>query len=176
MKVIKNLRYKIQQFILLLTLSVLSAGCVNYSLSGGDTGSAKTLNVRFFVNEGAAPPNLSPNFTEKLRDYYQQNTKLALVTSGGDWVLEGSIIGYTVAPTSPSGTGTSALNRLDIKVNVNFTNNVEGPNEIKSFEGIFSAYSDFPQSQNLSQVQAQLHETILDQIVFEIFSRTTSNW
>jgi len=176
MNIIKNLKFKIRNLLILTLLLFLSGSCVNYSLSGGDTGNAKTLTVRYFSNDAAGPPNLAQIFTEKLRDYYQINTKLNQVNESGDWILEGRIVSYTVTPVAPTGTGTTALNRLTISVNVNFINNIEGPNDVKSFESVFSFYEDFSQTQNLSQVEADLIDTILNRIVFDIFSRTTSNW
>lgn len=175
-KSIHNSKFIIQKLALLALLILTFTGCVKYGLSGGDTGSAKTLTVRYFTNEAAGPPNLGQIFTEKLRDYYQINSKLNQVNESGDWILEGRIVTYTVTPVSPTGAGTTALNRLTISVNLNFINNMEGPNEVKSFESVFSFYEDFSQTQNLSQVEADLIDTILNRIVFDIFNRTTSNW
>lgn len=155
-------------FVFLLT------SCVTYSLSGGGTGTAKTLTIRNFFLEAAAPPNLPNIFNEKLRDYYQQNSKLNLVQENGDWILDGRIISYTVTPVAPSGTGTAAINRLTIAVSVVFVNAIEG--EVEGFESVFSFYEDFPQTQTLSQVESELIDVILNRIVFDIFTRTTSNW
>ena len=176
MTIFKNLKFTVTNLTLVILLLVILTGCVKYSLSGGDTGSAKTLTIRYFPNQAAGPPNLGQTFTERLRDYFQVNTKLIQIKETGDWVLEGNITGYTVTPIAPTGTGTTAVNRLTITVDVNFINNMEGPNEVKSFQGPFSFYADFPQTQNLSQVETDLIQQIFDRIVFDIFSRTTSNW
>jgi hypothetical protein len=164
-------------WIFFLATILLSTSCVKYSLSGGDTGSAKTITIRTFFNEsGGGPPNLSQIFSEKLRDYYQQNSKLVGVADGGDWQLEGRIIGYTVSPIAPTGTETAGLNRLTITVGVTFLNNMEATGEVQDFQQSFSFYEDFPQTENITQAETRLIETVLNRIVFDIFSKTTSNW
>jgi hypothetical protein len=176
-QIIQNSKFKIQNCISIVALLLLVSSCVKYSLSGGDTGTAQTITIRNFTNDaGGGPPNLSQLFSEKLRDYYQQNSKLQVVNESGDWMLEGNITAYTITPIAPTGTETAGLSRLTIVVKATFTNNKEGPNEIKSFESDFSFYRDFPQSQSLSAVETELVNDILDRIVFDLFSRTTSNW
>lgn len=170
-------------FYLLAAVSLLFTSCGHYSFSGGDTGCAQTITIKNFYNDaGNGAPTIAQAFTERLRDYYQQNTKLSLVNNNGDWMLDGRIIGYSVAPVAPSGDGTSDLNRLTIKVSVSFINRQyqkQGKEETclpEPFEQEFSWYADFPKTQTLSQVEGALVETILSKLVFDIFSRTTSNW
>jgi hypothetical protein len=160
--------------ILLLFLT----GCVSYSFTGGDTGSAKTITIRNFNNDaGGGPASLTQNFSEKLREYYQQNTKLTLVRSGGDWELDGRIVGWTLTPMAPTEGGTAGLTRLTIRIVVNFTNRMEGPKEIKGYENReFSGYDDFKQGQSLSDVEQELINNISNRIILDIFSSTTSNW
>jgi hypothetical protein len=175
--IIQHSTFNIRHFLILFICICLSTSCVKYSLSGGDTGAAKTISIQNFFNEaGGGPPNLGQLFTEKLKDYYQRNTKMSLVASNGDWQFDGRIISYVVTPIAPRENETSGLNRLTIRVKVNFVNTKEGTNEVESFESDFSFYADFPQSQSLSQVESQLIEDILNQIVFDVFSKTTSNW
>jgi hypothetical protein len=46
----------------------------------------------------------------------------------------------------------------------------------REFKKDFTLYSDFGQSQSLSQVEADLVNDILDRLVLAVFSETTSNW
>jgi len=163
---------------LLPILLFILSGCVSYSFTGGDTGTAKTITIRNFNNDaGGGPASLTQNFSEKLREYYQQNTKLTLVRSGGDWELDGRIVGWTLTPMAPTQGGTAGLTRLTIRVVVNFNNRMEGANEIKSYENReFSGYDDFKQGQSLSDVEQELINNISNRIILDIFSSTTSNW
>jgi hypothetical protein len=178
-----------QNLIVLSLLTLLLAGC-NYSLNPGSTGTAKTLSVKNFANEGGGgPSSLGQNLTEKLRSYYQQNSRLIQTRDdNADWILEGRIVRYALSPIAPTSigadpTGASGQNRLTISVEVTFNNkkydNDKGPgqSETAPFENWRKeAFQDFPQTQSLSQVENQLIETILDQIVLDIYEKTTSNW
>ncbi|MFL5728741.1 MAG: LptE family protein [Cytophagaceae bacterium] len=157
-------------------------------MNPGSTGQAKTLFVKNFPNEGGGgPSSLGQNFTEKLRSYYQQNSRLTLIRDdNADWVLEGRIVRYALSPVAPTSigtnpTGASAQNRLTIRVEVTFINKKYNDDtkstEVAPFENMgFEFFQDFPQTQSLSQVEGQLIDTILDQIVLDIYTKTTSNW
>ena len=102
-------------------------------------------------------PTLSQKFTDALRDKFQRETNLTLLTKGGDLQIEGSITGYRTSPVAIQANETAAMNRLTISVEVTFTNTVD---DSKSYKSSFSRYEDYPSSQNLSEVQ----ETLIDQI------------
>ncbi|MBX9850301.1 MAG: hypothetical protein K2X86_00915 [Cytophagaceae bacterium] len=180
-KFIQHSKFNIQNLLLIVILIIVSS-CGVYNFTGGGTGCAKTISIQNFSNEaGGGPANLSQLLTEKLRDYYQQNTKLSLVNTLGDWQFDGRITRYEVLPLAPTQNEKAGLNRLTIKVAVNFINTKETDascqNEVKSCEGCeFSFYEDFPQNQTLSQVEADLVNKISDRIVFDIYTKTTSNW
>jgi hypothetical protein len=188
-RIIQNSKFKIQNSILILSLGLMISGC-NYSLKPGSTGTAKTLSVKNFPNEGGGgPSNLGQTFTEKMRSYFQQNSRLILVRDdNADWVMEGRIVRYAVSPIAPTSIasnpgGASAQNRLTIRVEVTFNNKKydesKGPqqSETAPFTNAgFEFFQDFPQTQSLSQVETQLIDVILDQIVLDIYTKTTSNW
>ncbi|MCU0430071.1 MAG: LPS assembly lipoprotein LptE [Cytophagaceae bacterium] len=155
-------------------LTLLYSGCsVNYSATGGSIpDDVKTLYIQSFVNEtGQGPATLGQNFTEKLKTYYLNNTKLKQVNGEGDWQLSGKITSFTVTPVALQQNETAGGNRLTITVNVVF---VSAKNDKHQFTENFSFFSDFSQSQSLTQVEGQLVEIILDQIVRNIFIKTSS--
>lgn len=171
------MKNKARSFALLLmpyALCLLS-GCGVYSFTAGSIPpNVRTISILNFHNEsGGGPPNLTQVFTEKLRGYYQQNSRLIIVRDQGDWQLDGRIVSYHLTPIAPQGNETSGLNRLTIGVRANFINTKD---EKASFENTFSFYADFRQELSLSQVEGQLIEEITDQLVFDIFTRTTSTW
>jgi len=162
--------------LLMITLS----GC-KYGMNAGsiDYTKIKTISIYNFPNEsGNGPPYLSQRFTEKLRSYIQANTKLIQVKSGGDWEVEGSIISYRVEPVSPQANQTAAQNRLTVVVKVKFINNKANPDvrEEAGWEQSFSCPGYFPQDQSLSQNEANLIESITDQIIQDTYNKMTSNW
>ncbi len=154
--------------------------CGVYTFTGTNT-TAQTITVlNFFNDTGQGPANLSQQLTELLRDYYQRNTNLAIVESGGELMVEGSIVGYNTRPVAPIASGNdqqadvAGSTRLTIRVQVDFTNTL---NQEEDFGRSFSFYDDFnAQTSTLTVEEDQLIETIFDQIIFDIFNATVANW
>ncbi|MCS6823929.1 MAG: LPS assembly lipoprotein LptE [Cytophagaceae bacterium] len=167
--------------ILLIFLTTLYS-CGVYNFTGGSIPKdVKTISIQNFYNEtGQGPANLSQIFTEKLKDQYLNRSNLSLVKDGGDWQLEGAITKYQTSSVSPKDNLTSASNRLTISVKVIFTNALNEKNGTddppRSFEDTFTFFDDYPQNKTLSDVENDKIEFILNQIVFDIFQRTASNW
>jgi hypothetical protein len=179
----KNLKSKILNLKSLLVLLVVTGAltsCGIYSLSGAAT-TAKTIQVdQFYNNTDLGPANLGQNFTNKLKDYYQQNSSLKVVPENGELLIEGTLVQYAVAPLAPvAGTSASqptqaALTRLTIGVRVNYVDNKEPKNSFK--DKTFSFYADFPNEQNLVDVQEELEKKIFNQIFLDLFNATIANW
>ena len=152
----------------------LLQSCGIYSFKQGSIPpEIQTISISNIYNEaGGGPPNLGNIFTEKLKTYYQQNSRLTLINSNGDWQLEGKIIAYDPTGVAPQGDN-SALNRLTISVNIKFINTAD---EKANFEQMFSFFKDYGKGVTLTQVDGELIEEISNQIVLDIFNKTTSNW
>ncbi len=137
----------------------------------------------FYADVPAGPANLSLQFTESLREYFMRNTRLRLVNSNGDLRFSGTITGYEVTPVAPSAGSVqsggvdfqqlAALQRLTIKVKVNYENTAD---ESLNFDQEFTFFEDFPQNQNLSEVEQDLIGRIFDQIILDIFNKSVANW
>lgn len=158
-----------------LAFAFILNSCGIYSFSGTslspDIKSVTVLN--FTMATAGGPSNLALQFNEKMKEYYQRNTNLALLPSNGDLQLEGNISGYEVIPAAPTANDQAALNRLTITIQVKFTNNKD---EEKNFDQSFTFFKDFPQNQTLSQVESRLIPQILDQLVQDIFNKTAGDW
>jgi hypothetical protein len=157
-----------------------SQGCSVYSLSGVAT-TAKTITVDpFFNNTDLAPANLAPTFTNRLKDYYQQNSGLRVITDNAELHIEGVISDYRVNPIAPVSTGnpndpnTAALSRLTIAVKVTYEDNLDTKNSFK--DRSFSFYKDFDNNLNFTTVQEDLERKIFDQILIDIFNATVATW
>lgn len=167
-------------FLALVVILFTLAGCGVYSFTGVSI-TAETLTIRDFYNDADnGPPDLAQRFSNQIKDYYQRNTNLALVTNGGELQIEGVITGYRLTPVSPQasnqneGADLSALTRLTITVQASYTN-LE--NDQFDFENRnFSFYADFNSDLNLTAVENQLIEEIYDQIILDIFNASVANW
>ena len=118
-------------------------------------------------------PPLATNFSEALKDQYSQKTRLTFVSRNGDLQIEGEIVGYDLIQMAVSSAGQSMDTKLQITVNVRFTNMV---NPSESFEERFSAFQVFPNTQTINQVQDELNKLIVDELISMIFNRTVANW
>lgn len=154
-------------------LSIQSCGI--YSFSGTNIDDRiKTVTVNNFTLQTAGgPANLPLTLTEKLKEYYQRYTNLKVIPTGGDMALEGTITGYDLIPVAPTASDQAGLNRLQITIQVRFTNTKD---DTKSFDQAFSFYRDFPQNQTLSQNEGRLVPEILDQLVLDVFNKTAADW
>jgi Lipopolysaccharide-assembly len=164
---------------LFICLSLLSS-CGIYSLSGAAT-TARTIQVdQFYNNTDLGPANLGQDFTNKLKDYYQQNSSLKVVASNGELLIEGTLVQYSVSPiapvagTSPSQPSLAALSRLTVGIKANYVDTKEPKNSFK--DKTFSFYADFPNEKNLIDVQSDLEKKIFNQIFLDIFNATIANW
>jgi len=165
--------------LLLFASLPLWQGCISYSFTGAAT-TAKTIQVDdFFNNTDLGPANLGQLFTNRLKDYYQQNSSLKVVSESGELQIEGTIVRYSIDPIAPAaGTSTTgdlaALTRLTIAVRVNYVDTIEPKNNFKDRN--FSFYADFPSDQDFNSVQENLQRRITDQIYIDIFNATLANW
>ena len=155
-------------------------GCGVYSFSGAAT-TAKTITIEpFFNNTDLAPANLGPTFTNRLKDYYQQNSSLRVVTESGVLHIEGTVSEYRINPIAPVSTGnpndanTAALSRLTIAVKITYEDTVEEKNSFK--DRSFSFYRDFDNNLNFTTIQEDLEKKIIDQILIDVFNATVANW
>jgi len=175
----------IRHFYIIFLFTIGLAGCGVYSFTGANISpEIKTISIQTFYDEvGTGPPNLSQLFTEKIRDYYQQNTSLSIVTNEGDLQLEGNIVGYRLTPMAPKSSGSqnfedadiAALQRLTITVKVTYLNTQDDSYDFESQS--FSFYQDYdPEKQDFNSIEAALVEEIYDAIVLDIFNASVANW
>ena len=163
-----------------VVITCMSGGCIHYSLSGVST-TAKTISIeQFFNNSDLAPANLGAEFTNKVKDYFIQNSNLAIVAENGELSMEGVITDYRLAPMAPTSSGSSArvdqaaLTRLTITVKINYIDTIEPVNSFK--DRTFSFYQDFDNTLDFQSVQADLEKKIFEQILIDLFNATLANW
>jgi hypothetical protein len=169
---------------LLFASVLLLSGCIKYSFSGAST-TAKSIQVDdFFNNTELAPANFGQTVTNRIKDYFQQNSSLRVVPTNGELQIEGTIVAYSTAPQSPqasTGTGVNqtpnygAQTRLTITLRVNYNDNADPKHSFK--DRPFTFYTDFDNdSQNFVSIQESLEKKILDQIMLDLFNATIATW
>ena len=158
----------------ILTLGL--TGCkVSYSFSGVNISpEVLTYSVEYFPNRAPiVQAQLSQLFTEALMDKIQSSTSLDLAGDGGDVQFSGEITGYETRPTAITGQETAARNRLTITVRVKYTNLVEPELD---YDTSFSRYEDYDSSRNLSDVENELIDLIVENLIEDIFNRAFVSW
>lgn len=151
-------------------------GCkVSYSFSGASISpEVKTISVQYFQNRASlVQPGLSQSLTDALIDKCRAETNLKFVTDIGDVNFEGEISDYNTRPLTVGADARAATNRFSISVKVKFTNAVQPD---LSYEQTFSRYADYASNLELSQVEAELSEEIIEMIVEDVFNQAFVNW
>lgn len=118
-------------------------------------------------------PTLSRKFTEALRDKFNNQTSLSMVSSNGDLNIEGEITGYSTEPVAIQGDQKAALQRLKITINVRFTN---AKDEKQNFESSFTRFADYDAASRLSDVEEGLIDQINDELTQDVFNKAVVNW
>jgi hypothetical protein len=149
-------------------------------MSGSTTTAESISVVEFYNNADLGPANMSQTLTNDLKNYFIQNSSLKVVPEEGQLQLEGEIMDFKLTPIAPTATGNSddltsaSLTRLTITVKATFINTVDENLSFKDKR--FSFYQDFPNEENLSDIEEQLTKTIFNRIITDIFNASVANW
>jgi hypothetical protein len=162
----------------LLLMPVLFSHCfsLRYDMKGGADIDPKiqTVSVQYFNNRALrVEPSLSQKFTDALKSYMENNTKLRLVNTIGDVDFSGEISDYKIEPTAIAAGDVAAKTRFTITIRVKYTNSIK-PDD--SFDSSFSRYREFDSNSDFSSVEAALSEEIVDEIIEQIFNKAFVNW
>ena len=165
------------------TLSVVAAvvlvtSCtISYKFNGSSINYDKVKTISFdnFPNRSQAfvwGP-MESMFNTDLQDKYMQQTRLKQVRKNGDLELSGEITNYDAFNKGIGSDGHSNMVDLRMTVNVRFRNNT---NHTEDFEQQFTASREYNSSQQLSAVQEELVNQLIDEIVEQIFNAAVANW
>jgi predicted porin len=155
---------------------ILSAGCkISYSFTGASISpEVKTVSIQYFQNRASlVQPGLSQFITDALIDKCKAQTNLGLVNGIGDVNFEGEISDYNTRPLTVAADAQAATNRFTITVKVKFTNAVEPD---LSYEQTFSRYEDYSSNLDLSAVEKELSDKIVELLIEDIFNKAFVNW
>jgi len=160
--------------LLYIFIPIILFSCeVQYAMIDGSI-DADTYSVDIFEVQAANDPaGYGSNFTEFLRDFIVSRSKLKMVKENAEIEISGKVISYSTTPVSVQSNEVAALNRLTIGIKVSVINNKD---EKQSFEKLFSQFSDYDSSNDLSSVEDQLLEEINEKISQDILNQLSSNW
>jgi hypothetical protein len=161
--------------LIIAVLFTVTACKVSFSFTGASISpEMKTYSVQTFPNRAPIfQPSLSSVLTNALQDKIQSQSRLKLVGKNGDAHFEGEITGYNTRDISVQGNNLAAQTRLTISVRVRYIN---AKDKKAGFDESFSRYADYPTSKNLSEVENQLIQEIVEQLTEDIFNKAFVNW
>lgn len=152
---------------------LISSACYSFKGISIDP-NTKTFYVQLFENTSRTiVPTLAQDFTQSLRDKIRNESRLNPTDTDPDIEFIGNITGYRVSSVAPQANETTAFNRLEISVDIDFINHQD---EEKNWKQTFRFFNDFESTQNLLDVQDQLIRNISDQLVEDIFNKAFTNW
>ena len=172
------IKFNLESIVLLFLIAGIATltGCkISYSATGASISPAvKTLSIQYFQNRASlVQPGLSQYITNALIDKCRSQTNLKYVTGIGDVNFEGEISDYNTRPLTVAADARAATNRFTITVKVKFTNSIEPD---LSYDQTFSRYEDYDSNLDLSQVEKDLSDKIIEMIVEDIFNQAFVNW
>ena len=171
--------YKLVTILFILSSSLFLSSCGIYSFTGTNIDPGiKTMSIQNFENNSGEGPSFLTNLvSEEFRNYFQRNSNLKLLPDNGDIELEGQILSYNFSPAAIQNNETqgdiAGANRLTIRLQVRFRNSKDPKQD---FEQSFSAFQDFPQSQNISQIDERSIRQITERMIQDVFNKTLANW
>lgn len=156
---------------------ILCSSCsISYKFNGANINYQTTHSISIADFPNNAPmvnPTLSNLLSESIRDIYQRQTRLTVLSKGGDLELEGEIVGYDITQGAISTNSYASESKLTIRVQVHFINNIY-PEE--SFDKTYTAYQTFDASRLLTDVQDELCNIIVTEITENIYNDTVAKW
>lgn len=158
-------------------IAALAAACtITITMSGASIPeNLSTFSVQWINNRAPlVNPDLSQTLTEGLKDRIQNESRLILVEDGmGDVDFSGNITSYGTKAMAIKADAVSAETRLTVAVKIRFRNFKDPKGD---WEQSFSAYQDYDSDNNLSDVEEELVELIVDELTENIFNKAFADW
>lgn len=158
---------------LIMMTALMIGGCYSFSGITIDP-NVQTYKVNLYEdNTLDALPGLDQIFTEDLKEKIRTQSRLVYADQNPDVEFSGAIVDYRITSEAPQQGETTAINRLTIKVLVEFTNNV---NPDKNWKKNFDFFFDWGTETDFISVQDEAIEAISTQINEYIFNEAFNDW
>lgn len=158
----------------------VTSGCKFYSFNQGQIpDSIRTIKINFIENKAQyVNPKLSPQLTDRLRLKILNQTRLTQTnnTSEADYEITGYISSYAVSTVGAANQQVST-NRLTVGARITLNNRRSAPVSGKNPKEInVSRNFDFDARFSLAEAENALTESIITNLVDEIFNNIFSDW
>lgn len=120
-----------------------------------------------------APATYPVDFSEAMITKIRKESRLILNNQNPDIVFKCKVIQFYVSSQAPQPGVTSAINRLNVSIEVEYDSKKDDKQDWKSS---FSRYQDFDAKENYSSVQQKLISDINLILVDDIFNKAFTNW
>lgn len=158
---------------ILLLLALGLSGCYSFK------NASVPLDLKFFWVEDFlltarnAPPTLDTDFEEALKNKIRNESRLVLDRQQAQIIFDGSVASYNVQALAPQPGETVGLNRLNITIQVQYTDLLD---DTKNWTQNFTEYAEFSADVLLADVEDELIRTIFDQLTENIFNKAFGDW
>ena len=158
-------------FLLLMLLSIESC----YSFKGiSIPAEVNTYFVADFSRIARnAPADLEIKFAEGLRDRVRTESRLNYADTNPDVEFKGVIKRFETKAEAPQEGSIVTQNKLTLEVEIEYISNL---NEEDGWKRSFSEFEFFSAEANLSDVQDDLINTLVNRLTEEIFNASFTNW
>lgn len=151
-----------------------------YTLSGIslDPNTETYFVANFKNNAFSSPAALEVTVQEALNNKIRTETRLIWDDTDPDVEFQGSLVDYVVTSEAPRAGETTAINRLTIRLAVDYiVYNDDGTlNEDKGWKSNFSFFYDFDAGIDLSTIEDEAIDAILEQLMQDIFQKAFADW
>ena len=170
------MRHSLLRPFLLLGAALCLGACGIYSFSGTSIqNDVQSIHIEYFEYKAQkVNPTLSNDLTEELRTRFRRMTRLEQVDQDPDLEIVGEVTGYSIAASTVGAGDTAQSNRLTVTIRVSSTNRKYPEDDFT--DKSFSAYADFPATQELAAVETDLCKEIIDKLIDDIFNATVAQW
>lgn len=165
----------IRGLLVFFCVTFLFSGCFFYSFTGTSIRAEidSYYVERFDVRAPDAIPTLGQTLSEALKDKIRAESNLKQTDLDPDIEFKGVVTNYMVTAEAPQAGETTAFNRLNVTIAIEYIDNLI---EEKSWKENFTFFADFPSNTNLIDVQDALLDDINEQLIERIFNKAFNDW
>lgn len=159
--------------LLLLLISFSLCGCYNFKGISIPPDINTFYVDNFSLSSPDAPIDLNQLFTEALREKIREESRLVNDNDNPDISFTGSVTSFSINFVAPDENNTTSLNRLEIRVKVNY---IDENNPDNNWSKNYSDFEDFDSNADFQSLQDGLIVLIIEDIVERIFNDSFTNW
>lgn len=160
---------------ILLILFIVTGIFACYSFKGiSIPPEANTFSIDQVIDQSFNAPATYPvEFSESMISKIRKESRLTLNNTNPDIVFKCTVKQFDITSQAPQPGIFSAINRLNVLIEVQFENKHD---EKQNWKQTFSRFQDFDAKENFSNMQQKLITDINLLLVDDIFKKAFTNW